>query len=221
MKALLRSPKGRVAVFVGGGLLVVAAAWFLLVSPQNSKAQDLDAQVSAARGELSKRRLALAQPSATVKVRPSDLYRLTKAMPDDAGMPGILLEVNRLAGSNGLDFRSVAPSSPMPGAGYVQQPIALVLEGRFGDVSRFLADVRSLVTVRSGRLEARGRLYTVTQVQLSEPESDKKFPIVKAQLTLNAYSFSAPKPVTPDPATTDPSTTDQSSNGTVAAGATP
>ena len=50
------------------------------------------------------------------------------------------------------------------------------------------------------------------------PETDKKFPVVLAKVTLNAYSFSAPAPQ----ATTPPSTsTDSSSNGTVAVGATP
>ncbi len=125
--------------------------------------------------------------------------------------------MNRLAGSNDLDFRSIAPSSPLPGTGYVTQPVSVVLEGRFGDISRFLGDVRSLVTVRKGRLDTRGRLYAITQVVLSEPEGAKKFPIVQAKLTMNAYSFSAPQPA----AKPDPSTTDQSSSGTVAAGATP
>jgi Tfp pilus assembly protein PilO len=217
MNAVLRSPKGRIAAIVGGALLIVAAAWFLLISPQKSKAQELDAQVSTARAELSQRRLALAQPSASVRVRPSDLFRLTKAMPDDAGMPEVLLELNRLAASNDLDFRSIAPSSPLPGTGYVAQPVSVVLEGRFGNISRFLGDVGSLVTVRNGRLDSRGRLYAITQVVLSEPESAKKFPIVQAKLTMNAYSFSAPQPA----AKPDPSTTDQSSSGTVAAGATP
>ena len=34
MSALLRSPKGKIGVVVAGGLLVVAASWFLLISPQ-------------------------------------------------------------------------------------------------------------------------------------------------------------------------------------------
>ena len=219
MSALLQSPKGRVGAVVAVGLLLVAAMWFLLVSPQQSKATGLDEQVSASRAELSQRRLALSRPSASVKVRPSDLYRLTKALPNDTGMPGIVLDVNRLAGRNKLDFRSIAPAGPIPGTGYLQQPLTVVVQGRFGDISRFLGDLRSLVSVRKSRLAAHGRLYSVTQVDMSEPDNEKKFPIVQAKVTLSAYSFSAPVPApAPDPSTT---TDDSSSGGTVAAGETP
>ena len=218
MSALLRSPKGKIGVIVAGGLFVVAATWFLLVSPQRAKAVELDAQISTSRTELSQRRLALAQPSANVTVKPSDLYRLTKALPNDTGMADILLDVNRLAGRNELEFRSIAPSSQVLGTGYVQQPLAVVVQGRFGDISRFLGDLRTLVSVRQGRLDARGRLYSVSQVDMSEPDNAKKFPIVQANVTLNAYAFSAPVPA---PGSDPSTTTDTSSSGTVAAGATP
>lgn len=219
MNALLHSPKGRIGAVVAGGLLIMAAAWFLVISPQKSKAAELDAQVSAARGELSQRRLALAQPSASVSVKPSDLYRLTKALPDDAGMSEILLDVNRLAARNTLDFRAITPAAAVMGTGYLQQPLEVVVQGRFGDISRFLGDLRSLVTVRKSRLDARGRLYSVTRVEMKEPENAKKFPIVQARVTLNAYSFSKPVPA-PAP---DPSTAPEGSapSGTVAAGVTP
>ena len=93
------------------------------------------------------------------------------------------------------------------------------MQGRFGDISRFLGDLRALVTVRKSRLDARGRLYSVTRVEMKEPENAKKFPIVQAKVTLNAYSFSAPVPApAPDPSTTPEGTPP---SGTVAAGVTP
>lgn len=217
MSSLLRSPKGKIGAAVAGVLVVAAGCWFLLVSPQRSKASELDTQVSASRAELSQRRLALAQPSANVKIKPSDLYRLTKALPNSTDMAGIVLDVNRLAGRHELEFSSIAPGSELPGTGYVQQPITVIVQGRFADVSRFLGDVRKLVKVRKHRLDARGRLYSVSQVDLTEPEPGKKFPVVSATVMLNAYSFSAPVPATPAQSTS----TDSSSNGTVAAGATP
>lgn len=217
MRALLQSPKGKIGAAVAGVIVLVAAGWLLLVSPQRSKATDLETQLTASRGELLQRRTALAQPSASVTVKPSDLYRLTKALPDKTDMAGILLDVNRLAGRNELEFSAVTPAADQLGSGYVMHPLSVVVQGRFGDVSRFLGDVRTLVTVRKGRLDSRGRLYSVSQVDVSQPDSDKKFPVVKATVTLNAYAFSSPVPATPAPSTTP----DSSSNGTVAAGATP
>jgi hypothetical protein len=95
----------------------------------------------------------------------------------------------------------------------------VLVQGRFSNLSRFLGDLRTLVSVRGERLDARGRLYSVSGVSITAPDSPAKFPVVKASVKLNAYAFSAPVPTTPEP---DPSTsTDTSSDGTVAAGATP
>lgn len=219
MSDLLRSPRGKIGLVAAGGLLVLVAAWLLLVAPQRSKADELAAQVSASQAELTKRRLALVRPSAGVTVKPSDLYRLTKALPDEPDMSGILIDVDRVARNNDLVFSSITPAAQVLGTSYVQQPLDVVVQGRFGDVSRFLGDLRSLVLVRGGRLDARGRLYSVSKIDISAPDSGFEFPVVKAAVTLNAYSFGgrAPAPATPSPSTS----TDTSSSGTVAAGATP
>ena len=218
MSDLLRSPKGKVGAAVAGGLLVLVAAWLLVVSPQRSKATELAAQVTSSRAELTERKAALARPSAEVTVKPGDLYRLTKALPNETDMAGILLDVNRIAGRNDLQFSSITPAPQVLGTGYLQQPLAVTVQGRFGDVSRFLGDLRALVSVRGRRLDARGRLYSVSQVDISAPQSPATFPNVKADVTLNAYSFSAQVPA---PSTSPSTTTDTSSSGTVAAGVTP
>jgi hypothetical protein len=175
----------------------------------------LEQTVATRQVELAAKQAALAAPSAQVKVRASDLYRLTKALPDSTNMSGILLDVNRLAGANKVAFRAIAPGTPELGTSSLTVPITLTVQGRFSSVSRFLRDVRSLVKVRDGRLDARGRTYSVTQVDLGASEKES-FPVVKATITLNAHAFVAPAPV----AATPPSTT-PSSDGTVAAGATP
>jgi hypothetical protein len=218
MSDLLRSPRGKIGLVVAGGVLLAAAAWFLLVAPQRSKANELAGKVSVSERELAQRRIALARPSADVTVKPSDLYRLTKALPNDTDMASVLIDVDRVARDNQLTFTSITPSSQVLGTGYVQQPLAVVVQGRFGNISRFLGDLRTLVSVRGRRLDARGRLYSVSKVDISAPDSPSSYPIVKAAVMLNAYSFSqAPTTTTPSPSTPSNS----SSSGTVAAGATP
>lgn len=219
MSALLRSPKGRIGAIAAGVLVAFLALWFLVVSPQRAKATELSADVATARAQVVERKAALATPSANVTVRSSDLYRLTKALPDETNMSGILLDVNRVSAENKLTFMSITPAPQLTGTGYVRQPLDIVLQGRFSNISRFLGDLRTLVSVRGKRLDARGRLYSVSAVSITAPDSPAKFPVVKAAVKLNAYAFSAPVPTTTTP---DPSTsTDTSSNGTVAAGATP
>ena len=90
------------------------------------------------------------------------------------------------------------------------------VQGRFTDVSGFLGELRRLVRVHKGRLDARGRIYSATNVDLTEAE--KKFPNVKATVTIESYTFAAPSAADAGGA---PTSSTPSSSGTVAAGATP
>lgn len=217
MNGLLKDKKATVALGAVGLVVVLAAAWFLLVSPKQSKADELDQQVLAAQSELSQRRRALATPAADITVKAGDTFRLAKALPDATNMAGMILDLNRLAKRNKLTFTSITPSSPIPSAGYTAQPVAVEVQGRFSNVSRFLGELRRLVRVHKRRLDARGRLYSTTNVNLTE--GDNKFPNVKAAVTIESYTFVAPSG-TATPA--DPSTPSTPSvDGTVAAGVTP
>ena len=219
MNALVHSPKGKIGATAVGGLLVLLGLWFLLVSPQRAKATEVASDLAATQAQLVERKAALASPSAEVSFKPGDVYRLMKALPDDTNMSGILLDVNRISAQNKLTFISITPGPQVLGTGFMQQPLDLIVQGRFSNISSFLGDLRTLVSVRSQRLDARGRLYSVSGVNITAPDNPAKFPVVKALVKLNAYAFSAPVPATPEP---DPSTsTDTSSDGTVAAGATP
>lgn len=216
MSRIKQDPKLAAAVGAGAMLLLVAAAWFFLVSPKREEATSLKQDVAAKQVELAQKQAELRSPQAAVKVRASDLYRITKALPDTNDMSAIILDVNRLAAANDLAFRSIQPQPPVLGTGSLQLPMIVTVQGRFRDVSSFLGDVRKLVRVRGGLLDARGQAYSVTQVDLGGPE-DATFPIVKATVTVNAHSYSAPAPVAATPTTP----TTPSSDGTVAAGATP
>ena len=199
----------------GAALLILAAAvWFLLISPKRSDITALESEITAATQRLADKRGALASPPSAVRVRATDLYRLTKALPDANDMSGIILDVNRLAARNNLRFGSLVPSTPVAGSGTLALPVTVTVQGRFASVSRFLGDIRKLVQVRDGLLDARGRLYSVSQIDLGQPDGGQ-FPVVKATVTLNAYAFSAPLPDVASPTvTTTPA-------GTVAAGVTP
>ena len=217
LSSLTKNPKAVLGLVVAGVALLVAASWFLLITPKKSEANDLTEAVAAKQAELTQRQAELAAPSAQVKVKASDLYRLTKALPDSTDMAAVLLDVNRLVAKNKLNFRSVVPGTAIVTQTSAMVPMTLTVQGRFTSVSGFLRDVRTLVRVRNGRLDARCRTYSVTQVDLGQP-SEAEFPIVKATITLNAHSFVQPAPPAA-PAPSTPSSSD--AGGTVAAGVTP
>jgi Tfp pilus assembly protein PilO len=217
MNGLLKEKKAVITLGAVGAVALLAAAWFLVVAPQQSKADDLDRQVAAAQSELAQRRIGLATPSANITVKAGDTYRLAKALPDATNMAGMILDLNRLAARHKLAFTSIAPSAPLAATGYIAQPVGVEVQGRFTSVSAFLGELRRLVRVRQGRLDARGRIYSTTNINLTEAET--KFPNVKAAVTIESYTFFAPTaagtPGTPATSSTP------SSNATVAAGANP
>ena len=63
MNGLLKEKKTVVVIGAVGAVVLLAAAWFLVIAPQQSKADDLNAQVTAAQNELSQRRTELATPA--------------------------------------------------------------------------------------------------------------------------------------------------------------
>ena len=116
MRLQLRSRNGMIVAGAGGVVLLLAAAWFLAISPQSSKATKLDSEISAEKAKIAERQAELARPSAQVNVRASDLYRLTKAMPDQIDMAGIILALNRLAKVHHLSLDGIQPGAAGHGA---------------------------------------------------------------------------------------------------------
>ena len=102
-------------------------------------------------------------------------------------MPGILLELSRIADETGIRFKSITPQAALPIAAYQVVPIDVAFDGSFYALSDFLFRLRTLVTVRRGELHAAGRLFSVASVDFSE--SDRGFPLLAATLKLNAYVY--------------------------------
>ena len=199
-----RIPKPAAIALVVVALLVAGAlGYFVLISPKRSAATELATQVASTESEIQARRIAQHQTPTAEPIRAADLFRVTKAMPNKSDMPGVLLELNRIARETGIRFESIAPQDGVDAGGYLRQPIDLVFEGNFYELSDFLYRLRTLVAVQNGELRATGRLFTVRT--LSFVEGDRAFPQIKATLGVDAYVYgtgapsAAPVP-TPAPA---------------------
>ena len=196
-------------VVVGLVILVYAAAgYFLVVSPKKGEATRLDEEIATTQVELQEALAATAAQDDTQPIAVADIFRLSTAMPSTPDMPGILLELSRIADETGIRFKAITPQSGLPVGAYVQVPIDVTFDGTFYALSDFLFRLRTLVTVRRGELHAAGRLFSVASVDFSE--ADKGFPLLAATLKLNAYVYgtnAAPSAV-PPPAETPPATTE-------------
>jgi hypothetical protein len=105
----------------------------------------------------------------------------------------------------------------VPATSYLVHPFEIKLEGRFGNVSSFLGDLRKLVRVKKQRLDVRGRLFAVDTLVLKQPDGDKKFPTVKAIVTLDAFNFTGAAQAAPGTGTAD--STDATTQTSPATGA--
>jgi Tfp pilus assembly protein PilO len=210
-----RKPSQKALAGVLGALLVLAAiaSYFLLISPQRSKAAELKQEADATRAEITRLRQLAQQVQHTEPIRVADLFRMTKAMPSEADMPGIVLQLNRIARETGIRFDSITPQAATEANGAQTIPINLLFQGNYFELADFLFRLRGLVGVRGGTLDATGRLFVVSSVSFSEGE--EKFPQIAATLTVAAYVYgssesaeaaaapSATPPASPAPANPD------------------
>ena len=206
-----------IGVIVIPALLILAlVGYFLLVKPKQDAAGRLSSEVTELETQIQVATAAQQQPQQTDEsaIEVADVFRVTKAMPDDDDMPGIILELNAIASASGIEFISIAPQGAAVRSTYSALPINLTFEGNYYDLTDFLFRLRNLVSVRDGELDADGRLYTLDSLSLQEGPGG--FPEIGASLTVTAFFYSTTPPAAPaapaatetaPPATTAPTTT--------------
>jgi Tfp pilus assembly protein PilO len=204
-----------------GVLVAAAAAYIVLIRPFDGKLHDVDTQIAQKQQEIAAAQIAAGKqrPESTIKV--ADLVELAKAMPDDPAMADAILELNAAATRAGVEFTSISPGTTNFGTGYSQLPLSLTFVGNYYDLTEMFYQLRNLVTVRDGVLDATGRLFTVDGLNWHEAQAG--FPSVQADLTVSAYVFgndptlaaaaglTVPATTTGSETTTAPASTDQSS----------
>jgi len=200
---------GAIAVFCV--LLFGAAGYFLVVSPKKTEANRLDEEIAAANVELMAARAAIAAQDDTQPIAVADIFRLATAMPSSPDMPGILLELARIAEETGIRFKSITPRTALAVGQYQTVPIDLTFDGSFYALSDFLFRLRTLVSVRRGELHASGRLFSVGSVEFSEGEAG--FPMLGAALVLEAYVYGTDVSGTTVPAPVDPAAAPPAAEG--------
>jgi len=179
----------KLSLLVAALALALVAGWFLVVSPKRSEATKLRDQVGQVQAQIDVREAQLGHPQAPAQpaIRVADLFELSRAMPDRADVPGVLLQLSRVADETGVAFDSITPHDPVTQGAYQEIDFDLAFEGRFYDLSDFLYRLRNLVGVHDGLLNATGRLFTVGSISFDQGTS--QFPQLKATLTVSAYVF--------------------------------
>jgi len=196
------------AVIIAPVLVVVAVVgYFFLIKPKQDEAGRLAGEIAALETQVEVALAAQRQSQSDESViEVADVFKVTKALPDEDDMPGIILELDSVASASGIEFVSIAPQTAAVRSGYTALPINLAFEGNYYDLTDFLFRVRNLVSVRDGELDAEGRLFTLDTLSLQEGPDG--FPEISASLILTAYYYSTtPPPTAAVPTTTAPTDT--------------
>lgn len=199
-----RLPQSAVIALIAFGFLLAAAGgYFLVLGPQRSHASDLDRQIANTNSAIDAARALTLEAKKGAQIRVADVYRLTKAMPDQVDMAGILLELNQVAADSGITFENISPSTTAtPISGYLAIPITVEFQGNFYDLADFLYRLRNLVDVRHGTLDATGRLFAIDEVDFAEAPPPPGFPQIRAHLVIDAFVYgTGTAPTVPAPST--------------------
>jgi Tfp pilus assembly protein PilO len=190
VRGLRFSRSTAVALIVGGDLLLLVCGWFMLVSPERSKAQSTARAVVATQVQIEQAK----QPAKTTQVtqpkqpeiRTAYLYKLSKAMPTTPDMPNVLLELSQVVRAAGVNLTSISPTAPDPATGVTA--ISLAVSGDFYSLTDLLYRLRSLVAVRNGALDVTGHLFAVKTLGFTPSGTGRA---LNANIQLNTFTFGA------------------------------
>jgi hypothetical protein len=214
--------RDRMVLMVVSVLVVLAAAWLLVVSPERQKASKLGDQVTVAQaqlvtaeGQVASARTAQAQYSAAY----TSIVKLGKAVPAGQEVPSLIYQLDQVSNSKQVDFFSITsgaggsgasagssastPTTPAAASsgGLTQMPFTFVFNGSYNELYH-LFDQLNRFTVRtaSGGLRVSGRLLTIQSVKLapvtgSEPAAGRSTsPRLTGTVTATAYVLPAAQP---------------------------
>jgi Tfp pilus assembly protein PilO len=198
--------------FAVGILVIVAGGYLMVISPKQTKATELQKQIDDTSSKLTLALAAARRPSGQAQIDASDLFRLSKAMPDRVDTAGAILDLSAVAHAAGVKVESLTPSDPVlptTGSGYELIGIQATFSGSYAQVTSFVKQIQRLVSINKGRINANGRLFGIDSVQLTPDTPDSL--LLKATVKLETYMYSATASA-PVAAPTTPST-DLSASG--------
>jgi type IV pilus assembly protein PilO len=208
------------------GVFVLALGWLVLLGPKQKHLGDLSQQTAAVRQQIAddlSRAATARSATGAPTIKTADIYKLETAMPSITDMPDLLLELDQTAKAAGVKLQSIQPSAPAEGTdGYSTVHVTVSANGNFYALTDLLYRLRNLVYVRSGALQANGRIFTIDTVNLSPTGGTQ----LLATITLDTYVYgtvASANPLTATSATATTAgttTTTPAASGPTAAGAT-
>jgi Tfp pilus assembly protein PilO len=206
----MRARGKEIYIIAGVIAIVLVVAWyFLLFSPTRQELSDLDDQIAADETALTAAQQELALLQSYEKTAPQaqvDIMRLSRMLPEDEGIPSMIVDLTKTATLSGVKLNSISRGGTTTGTPFGIQTITLAVTGEFFDVQDFLYRMESYVRFQNTTFSVTGRLLQVTNVSLSGGSASGTTTSTVAPLsvavTLNAYLWGGSTAAAPTTTTT-------------------
>jgi hypothetical protein len=196
---------------------VALIGWFGFVSPQRSKAAELDSRIADAKTQLVVLKASGPSSSGSPTAGASALV-LARAMPPSVAMSTVLRQLLRAAHHADVRLDSVTPQAPTVQSGYSTVPMDVAVTGRYVTVQRFLKELRTQAGFSGPRVHASGRLFSVDSVSLAAGED--QLPQLAATIHLNVFTYNG-SAAAAAPTAAPTAEASSTSSSAIAAGRTP
>jgi Tfp pilus assembly protein PilO len=143
-------------------VVIIALAWFFLLSPIRADMAATSLQIDDARATLSAAQAKLAQAEVTRtegQRNQARLIELSKMVPPASEIGSLLVQIQDLASQSGVEFMSITPGAALDAVGFRMVPLAVQFTGTFFDLSDFIYRTEQMVA-------GPGRLLAVKQIGL-------------------------------------------------------
>ena len=142
--------QARIGFSVLIALLIVALAWWLLVSDQKTELEGLEQQEATLRTEFETKqgRAANLEPlKQQLAQMEQQLQQMLRQLPSKTEMPDLIVDISQTALATGISNELFQPGPEQPKEFYAEKPIALRMVGSYHQFGAFVSGVASLPRV--------------------------------------------------------------------------
>lgn len=175
-------------------VVLIAAWYFLLLSPTRSDVSSLNDQISKEQITLAQTRQEVTRLEQYKKTAPqsrADIVRLSKALPGSEGVPSLLVELGKTASASGVGLMNITKGVTQQGTPFGVQTITIQVEGQYFDLEDFYYRLENYVDFHNTKFEASGRLLQLTSITVAGAATTATAaagsPTLQSTINLNAY----------------------------------
>lgn len=174
----------RELVFIVVLLAVPVVSMFYVFKPRNADIEQAMQEIAVKQAKLDR--------LASMESEIDDLDRaiietttiieeVARTLPDRKGVEDVLQQIHEISKRNGLVTKSFTPDKPESDAGYMEQPIAISMEGEFDGFYQFLLELERMPRI------TQMRELTLARLQGRGSSGDKPGRTMKAEFVLSIY----------------------------------